>query len=120
MDFWHCHKPDHEEHDSDHGSNGSTSGMQKGYTANNKLLAKPGVGFVDLSHLLIARQNCSGIEVRFRCAVSDVDILLIFAWLYYHFYRKNEGQQEGGLSPSLASAHGSVTDTISQYQPLTS
>lgn len=65
MDFWHCHKPDHEEHDSKHDSNGRTTGAQKGYTADNKLLAKPGVGFVDLSQLLLAKENCGGIEVRF-------------------------------------------------------
>lgn len=65
MDFWHCHKPDHEEHGSTHDSNGSINGTQKGYTADTKLLAKPGVGFVDLSQLLLAKQDCGGIEVRF-------------------------------------------------------
>lgn len=64
MDFWHCHKPDHEEQDYTHSSNGSANGTQKGYTANSKLVATPGVGFVDLSYLLLAMEDCCGMKVR--------------------------------------------------------
>ena len=66
MDFWHCHKPDHEDHNERHVVNGSMSGYQEPYHATGTLLAKPGTGFVDPSYLLLSRQDCSGIKVRFE------------------------------------------------------
>lgn len=57
MDFWHCHKPD----ESSNVADGDESQDQKGYSASNKLSAQAGTGFVDISHLLVAREDCSNI-----------------------------------------------------------
>lgn len=65
MDFWHCHKPDipvsngncHDGHS--HGD----SNVSRGYGANNKFTAQPGVGFVDLTTFLVSESDCSGVEV---------------------------------------------------------
>lgn len=70
MDFWHCHKPEHQHHalahSSDKDGNGkleSESVLTKGYAANNKLCASKGVGYVGLGFLLFAEEDCGGIEV---------------------------------------------------------
>lgn len=79
MDFWHCHKPDDHSHGhahpSDEGSqspsedhNGQTPAdhaktKDKGYAASNKLRARPGTGFIDLTHLLLYQDDCCGIKV---------------------------------------------------------
>ncbi len=63
MDFWHCHKPDHEEHAFNGVDAATASGTQKGYAAGSKLTAKAGVGFVDLCYLLLARPDCCGTYV---------------------------------------------------------
>jgi hypothetical protein len=65
MDFWHCHKPDvpgtngngHAGHSHD------DPNASRGYGANTKFTAQPGVGFVDLTTFLVAKSDCSGIEV---------------------------------------------------------
>ncbi|KAI9880303.1 MAG: hypothetical protein M1830_004182 [Pleopsidium flavum] len=62
MDFWHCHKPDHEGHDEAHDPNDAVNDSQKGYTATSRLFAKSGVGFVDLCYLLLAKKDCFGIQ----------------------------------------------------------
>lgn len=70
MDFWHCHKPENEGHDDIHKPEDNMDGSEKGYTAASRLLAKPGVGFVDLCHFLLAKEDCSEIEVCFWSFVS--------------------------------------------------
>jgi hypothetical protein len=60
MDFWHCHKPD-EHHLHDHTHEDATG--KKGYAAGNRLQATQGVGFVDLTSLLLHGQDCEGIKV---------------------------------------------------------
>lgn len=57
MDFWHCHKPDETVSFTDT----AKVQEQKGYSASNKLAAQAGLGFVDISHLLLAREDCSNI-----------------------------------------------------------
>lgn len=54
MDFWHCHKPDHL-----HGG----AGDGKGYAAANRLVARSGTAFVDLTHFLLKEEDCCGIQV---------------------------------------------------------
>jgi len=56
MDFWHCHKPEH-----DHGHAASET---KGYAAANKLTATSGTGYVDLAYVLASGEDTSGIKVR--------------------------------------------------------
>ncbi|KAK7613335.1 ubiquitin-conjugating enzyme E2-binding protein [Phyllosticta paracitricarpa] len=58
MDFWHCHKP-HEHNHGDH----NHEGHEKGYAASNRLIAKKGVGFVDLAYLLLAEEDCIGVKL---------------------------------------------------------
>ncbi|KAF2132633.1 hypothetical protein P153DRAFT_283337, partial [Dothidotthia symphoricarpi CBS 119687] len=60
MDFWHCHKPD-EGHLHDH-ENDEVVG-KKGYAAGNRLKAKEGMGFVDLTSLLLEEGDCEGVEI---------------------------------------------------------
>jgi len=53
MDFWHCHKPDvpHTQESSDRNAN-------RGYGVNTKFAASTGVGFVDLTTLLLTASDC--------------------------------------------------------------
>jgi hypothetical protein len=62
MDFWHCHKPTDHQKSTD---NSVTDDLQskKGYGANNKFMAETGVGFVDLTYLLLAQKDCQQIRV---------------------------------------------------------
>ncbi|OJD29851.1 ubiquitin-conjugating enzyme e2c-binding protein [Diplodia corticola] len=62
MDFWHCHKP-HEHHLPGHTHDGRDDvGKEKGYAASNRIMAKKGVGYVDLTYLLLAEEDCSGVQ----------------------------------------------------------
>ncbi|KAF2663065.1 hypothetical protein K491DRAFT_551946, partial [Lophiostoma macrostomum CBS 122681] len=59
MDFWHCHKPD-EHHLHDHTHHDAVA--KKGYAAGNQFKATEGIGFVDLSSLLLAEADCAGAD----------------------------------------------------------
>lgn len=72
MDFWHCHKPDHMS-----SQNGQES-LQKGYAATNKLAAQSGVGFVNVSSVLLSPDECGGVQV---CDLSCVILYFINAKL---------------------------------------
>lgn len=58
MDLWHCHKPDanEESHEND---NQSELASTKGYGANTRFTAQPGVGFVDHTTFLLAEEDCN-------------------------------------------------------------
>lgn len=71
MDFWHCHKP-HDHHEG-HGVQNT-----KGYAAGGKLVAKPGVGFVDVLGFLIFKADCIGVKVRLRCLLFIICFSLFF------------------------------------------
>lgn len=58
MDFWHCHKPNAEEAQNDH-----TSGLTKGYAASNGFTPSPGVGLVDIGHIILLESDCLGLQV---------------------------------------------------------
>lgn len=60
MDFWHCHKPNTEDPHSVH-----THELAKGYAASNQLAPSRGVGLVDISHMLLFENDCSGLQVCF-------------------------------------------------------
>jgi len=104
MDFWHCHKPDHEGNDEMYDHSDAANGSQKGYTATSKLLAKSGVGFVDLCYFLLAKQDCSGIQVRFKSFSHSAYCRSYHLFDFRCGATTREGQQEGGPSPSSASA----------------
>jgi hypothetical protein len=62
MDFWHCHKPDVPKgHTADNDS--SNHLLERGYGANTRFAARKGVGFVDLTYFLLAKEDCPGIMV---------------------------------------------------------
>ena len=62
MDFWHCHKPSVL-------SKSTASGHhdphleEKGYGAKTRFMARRGVGFVDLTYFLLAKEDCPGVKV---------------------------------------------------------
>ena len=58
MDFWHCHKPNTEEAQSDH-----IHSLTKGYAASNGLAPSPGVGLVDINHVILQESDCLGLQV---------------------------------------------------------
>ncbi|KAF2435842.1 hypothetical protein EJ08DRAFT_580048 [Tothia fuscella] len=68
MDFWHCHKP--HEHDHKHDDNAANS---KGYSSSNKLAAKPGIGLVGLSYLLLMADDCASIKANEKEISSSDD-----------------------------------------------
>ncbi|KAL2263695.1 hypothetical protein VTK26DRAFT_5551 [Humicola hyalothermophila] len=67
MEFWHCHKPDHRpDHDHSHGKDGDgkadeRSLASRGYGASSAITAQTGVGFVDLTTLLFAENDCENL-----------------------------------------------------------
>lgn len=69
MDFWHCHKP-HEHHLPGHTHTRDGVGKEKGYAASNRIMAKKGVGYVDLAYLLLTEEDCLGVQVRSRLQAS--------------------------------------------------
>ncbi|KAI1379389.1 ubiquitin-conjugating enzyme E2-binding protein [Hypoxylon crocopeplum] len=60
MEFWHCHKP--HDHGHKHDDDGLTS---RGYGANSRITAQPGVGFVDLTSFLLSCTDISTSVTRF-------------------------------------------------------
>lgn len=60
MDFWHCHKPHEAEETS---AKKSTVAETKGYGAASRIKASRGVGLVDSSTFLLAKEDCSGVQV---------------------------------------------------------
>lgn len=66
MDFWHCHKPDTDDHDhGDHTVSIEERNSQvKGYGAANQVVASSGTGLVDVATFLVAGGDCRGLKVR--------------------------------------------------------
>lgn len=74
MEFWHCHKPDHHHHhhDGKTGKAGNQSLAMRGYGASSSISARKGVGFVDLTTLLLDETDCQPLTVscfRRKCPV---------------------------------------------------
>ena len=63
MDFWHCHKPDHEPNGTNGCSHNSHLAATKGYGANTTFTAQPATAFVDLTTFLLTQSDCIGINV---------------------------------------------------------
>ena len=126
MEFWHCHKPDveghqhHEPHTHDHtatdgaghhasGKADESSLAARGYGASSAISAQGGVGFVDLTTLLLAEADCQGIKVsharRDFSFVTPSSCVECSLWVY----------QEGGQA-DLGSLSGVITDTNTQNQ----
>lgn len=67
MDFWHCHKPDIVEEDEDLGHNHDSQRVshetlaERGYGANTKFAARPGLCFVDITTFLVSENDCINI-----------------------------------------------------------
>ncbi|KAK4127069.1 hypothetical protein N657DRAFT_565391 [Parathielavia appendiculata] len=68
MEFWHCHKPDHK-HRTDHGEESGEADDRtlaaRGYGASSAISAQEGVGFVDLTTLLLAESDCQNVTLGF-------------------------------------------------------
>lgn len=65
MDLWHCHKPNEDDHNHNKRDNDSTKpDEQKGYSANSKLVAKPGVGFVNALSFLLSPGDCKNLDLQ--------------------------------------------------------
>jgi hypothetical protein len=125
MDFWHCHKPDVESNGSsghasedqvDEGHVHETSAGSKGYRANTKFLATPGVGFVDITTFLLSDSDCTGIAPTDISAVNQVRCtsFLVCSFISIRDTR-SAGYQEGGQACFLR-RDGLVTDTNTQDQ----
>lgn len=83
MDFWHCHKPSiHKKHTAD--GHHVTHLDEKGYGANTRFMARRGVGFVDLTYLLLSKEDCPGVKVWIRYFLSSSCL------------KSAHGYQEGG------------------------
>ena len=62
MELWHCHKPNASAPAS--GDDSSSSSI-KGYSASNNIMGPtPGTALVDVSHFVLADEDCIGIQVR--------------------------------------------------------
>ena len=63
MDFWHCHKPDMPKDLKAKSSQSHEHLKEKGYGANNRFIARRGIGFVDLTYFLLSKEDCRGVKV---------------------------------------------------------
>lgn len=70
MEFWHCHKPE-VAHDHNHGDD-------RGISATSRLAVESGVGLVDIVDFLLAKEDCTKIQVG-----SDIPVLL-FMFSFRH------------------------------------
>ncbi|KAK0716967.1 ubiquitin-conjugating enzyme E2-binding protein [Lasiosphaeria miniovina] len=63
MEFWHCHKPSDggHHHAESNGQTDEKSIASKGYGASSHISAQKSIGFVDLTTLLFAEDDCLGI-----------------------------------------------------------
>lgn len=78
MDLWHCHRPDNKieetcdssnQHHNDHNScrDQVTSQLdmtKRAYGAKSQIAAQQGVGFIDITTFLIAKEDCTNIQVE--------------------------------------------------------
>ena len=62
MDLWHCHKPNNASTPAS--GDDSSSSSTKGYSASNAIGPSPGTALVDVSHFVLADEDCIGIQVR--------------------------------------------------------
>jgi ubiquitin-protein ligase E3 D len=62
MDFWHCHKPSVPKKGAANSYNDAHL-EEKGYGANTRLMARRGVGFVDLTYFLLSKEDCPRVKV---------------------------------------------------------
>ncbi|OMP87630.1 hypothetical protein BK809_0007717 [Diplodia seriata] len=122
MDFWHCHKP-HEHHLPGHMHDQRPDddvGKEKGYAASNRIVAKRGVGYVDLTYLLLAGQDCSGVQVRLRShpyPLSSRFVTSLRTWFLHSVYVGiAAGDKKEAVPESCAHVSGEVFDTITQNQ----
>jgi hypothetical protein len=68
MDFWHCHKPSVPKRGTSNGD--SDIRLEgKGYGANIRFMARRGVGFVDLTYFLLAKEDCPRVKVWLICSL---------------------------------------------------
>lgn len=62
MELWHCHKPNSASTPAS--GDDSSSSSTKGYSASNVVGPSPGTALVDVSHFVLADEDCIGIQVR--------------------------------------------------------
>lgn len=93
MDFWHCHKP--HVRDDTYGAEAPT----KDYPALNGYLSKPGVAFVDDSHLRLSASDCIGLEV------SSARADHIFYYVVFIHYVRTGNKKEACLHVTLDPWH---------------
>ena len=62
MELWHCHKPNSASTPAS--GDDSSSSSTKGYSASNVIGPSPGTALVDVSHFVLADEDCIGIQVR--------------------------------------------------------
>ncbi|PQK10846.1 hypothetical protein BB8028_0002g11650 [Beauveria bassiana] len=67
MEFWHCHKP------IDHDTAEDGDLQHRGYGAASAITAQPGVGFVDITSLLFAEEDCGSIKLSSSNSLEKFD-----------------------------------------------
>lgn len=69
MELWHCHKPN--TNSAPASGDDSSSSSTKGYGASNVIGPTPGTALVDVSHFVLADEDCIGIQVRSSSSASQ-------------------------------------------------
>lgn len=69
MELWHCHKPNNA--NTPTSADDSSSSSTKGYSAGNVIGPSPGTALVDVSHFVLADEDCIGIQVRSSSSPSS-------------------------------------------------
>lgn len=69
MELWHCHKPN--SGSAPTSGDDSSSSSIKGYGASNVIGPSPGTALVDVSHFVLADEDCIGIQVRSSSSASQ-------------------------------------------------
>ena len=70
MELWHCHKPN--SGSTPTSGDDSSSSSTKGYSASNVIGPSPGTALVDVSHFVLADEDCISIQVRSSSSTSQL------------------------------------------------
>ena len=73
MELWHCNKPNSS--NTPASGDDSSSSSIKGYSASNVIGPSPGTALVDVSHFVLADEDCIGIQVGSSSSSSPASLL---------------------------------------------
>ncbi|RDL38476.1 uncharacterized protein BP5553_02816 [Venustampulla echinocandica] len=116
MEFWHCHKPDDHNHESNGASghekhiDAEKSLADRGYGANTKFMPRSGFALVGLTTFHITASDCTGLQLfnrrNIRIRKDTVQVLQQLSWARRS---PNRGSQTSQMDPAAVIIHAAIT-----------